>query len=390
MDGLEAISETAGAAAVEMAVAAIVERGGRVLPCTNCAAPMIGPFCAACGQPIETHRRSVFVLLHDFVKDIASFDSRILRTARALLFKPGELPLAFREGRTQPYVPAVRLYLFVSLIFFVILGVTHIAIVQFVPEARLEKLETIKGEPYLVTQGQRPQKIVTINGQRYLVTPGDDDPEDRSRAPAWLGDGKPHYSINVNHMIFFARQGAYHANVPDAAITDIESKIARETGGKRAVAKSPQIASFNATLRRTVEGLAKDPAALNGALTAWIPRALFFLLPAFALLLACFYWWQRKKFYFVDHLVFSLSYHTFAFAFLLIAAGLAQVMSGYVVATITALVLSVYLLIAMKRFYGQGWFWTSTKWFTIEFLYATSFIFPALITILVMAVLYGG
>jgi hypothetical protein len=390
MDGLDAISETAGAAAVEVAVAALVERGGRVHPCTNCAAPLIGPYCAACGQPIETHRRSVFHLLHDFVKDVASFDSRILRTARALLFKPGELPLAFREGRTQPYVPAVRLYLFMSLAFFLILGFTHIAIVQFVPEARLETLKTINGEPYLVTQGEKPEKIVTINGQRYLVRPGDDDPDDRSKVPTWIGDGKPHYSINVNHMIFFAREGAYHANVPDAAITDIEAKIARETGGNRAAAKSPKIASFNATLRRTVEGLAKDPAALNGALTAWIPRALFFLLPAFALLLAVFYWRQRKKFYFVDHLVFSLSFHTFAFAFLLIAAGLAQLLSGYAVATITAIVLSIYLLVAMKRFYGQNWFWTSTKWFTIEFFYATSFIFPALITILVMAVLYGG
>lgn len=390
MDGLDAISETAGAAAVEMAVAAIVERGGKVHPCTNCAAPLIGPYCAACGQPIETHRRSVFVLLHDFVKDVASFDSRILRTARALLFNPGELPLAFREGRTQPYVPAVRLYLFVSLAFFVILGVTHIAIVQFVPEARLETVKTINGETYLVTQGEKPEKVVTINGKRYLVTPGDDDPNDRDRAPSWLGDGKPHYAVNVNKAIFFAREGAYQANVPAAAIADLEARIDRETGGKRAAAKSAKVASFNATIRRTVEGLARDPAALNGALTAWIPRALFFLLPAFALLLACFYWRQRKKFYFVDHLVFSLSFHTFAFAFLLIAAGLAQVMSGYLVATITAVVLSVYLLVAMKRFYGQGLFWTSTKWFTIEFLYATSFIFPALITILVMAVIYGG
>ena len=390
MDGLEAISETAGAAAVEMAVAAIVERGGKVHPCTNCAAPLIGPYCAACGQPIETHRRSVFVLLHDFVKDVASFDSRILRTARALLFKPGELPLAFREGRTQPYVPAVRLYLFVSLAFFVVLGFTHIAIVQFVPEARLETVQTINGEQYLVTQGQKPEKVVTINGQRYLVTPGDDDPDDRSRVPAWFGDGKPHYQVNVNRTIFFAREGAYQSNVPPAAIADLEAKIDRETGGKRAAAKSVKVASFNATIRRTVEGLAKDPAALNGALTAWIPRALFFLLPAFALLLALFYWRQRKKFYFVDHLVFSLSFHTFAFAFLLIAAGLAQVMSGYLVAAVTAVVLSIYLLVAMKRFYGQNWFWTSAKWFTIEFFYATSFIFPALITILVMAVIYGG
>src|ERR1700679_875625 len=197
MDGLEAISETAGAAAVEMAVAAIVERGGKVLPCTNCAAPLIGPYCAAalvgpycaaCGQPIETHRRSVFVLLHDFVKDVASFDSRILRTARALLFKPGELALAFRKGRTQPYVPAVRLYLFMSLAFFVILGVTHIAIVQFVPEAHLEK-------------------VVFIKGQRYLITPGDTDPDDKTRAPKWLDLTKPHYAVSANNMIFFAREG---------------------------------------------------------------------------------------------------------------------------------------------------------------------------------------
>ena len=75
---------------------------------------------------------------------------------------------------------------------------------------------------------------------------------------------------------------------------------------------------------------------------------------------------------------------------LLVAAGLAQILSGTAVAIVVALALSLYLLLAMKRFYGQGWFWTSTKWLTIELVYATSFIFPALITILIMAVLYGG
>src|SRR5271170_3399451 len=217
MDGLDAISETAGAAAVEIAVAALVERGGKVSPCSNCAAPLIGPFCAACGQPIETHRRSVFVLLHDFVKDVASFDSRILRTVRALLFQPGELPLAFREGRTQRYVPAVRLYLFVSLAFFLILGFTRIAIVQFVPEARLEQVATIKG-------------------QRYLVTPGDTDPDDKTKLPKWLDDGKPHYAVSVNNMVFFAREGAYHSNISPEAIADLEGRIAHETG----TAKNPK------------------------------------------------------------------------------------------------------------------------------------------------------
>lgn len=365
MDGLDAISETAGAAAVEAAVAALVERGDRVHPCTNCAAPLIGPYCAACGQPIEMHRRSILHLLHDLLKDVASFDSRILRTVRALLFVPGELPLAFRQGRTQRYVPAVRLYLFVSLAFFLVLASARIAIVQFVPSARLEKVEV-------------------VNGQHYLVTPGDDDPDDRIKAPAWYDLTKPHYSISINNAIFFAREGAYHADVPAAALSNMESKIARD-----AADKNRSRAWLRTTIQRSVEDLAKNPAALNGALTAWIPRALFFLLPAFALLLAAFYWRPRGKFFYVDHLVFSLNFHAFGFALLLVAAGLAQVLPGAPVAIAAAMALSLYLLLAQKRFYGQNWFWTATKFLTIEFLYATCLLFPALITILVLSVVYG-
>ena len=125
MDELEAILETGGAAAVEIAASALAERGGTVGQCANCGHPIIGPYCAICGQPINTHRRSLGHLLHEFFKDIVSFDSRILRTARAITMQPGELPKAFREGRTQAYMPAVRLYLFVSLIFFLMLSIIH-------------------------------------------------------------------------------------------------------------------------------------------------------------------------------------------------------------------------------------------------------------------------
>jgi hypothetical protein len=103
--------------------------------CASCNAPLTGPFCAACGQPRETGHRSVAHLLKGLIEDIASFDSRILRTARALMLQPGELTRAFHEGRTQPYVPPVRLYLFVSLLFFLILSVTGLAPMQFAADA---------------------------------------------------------------------------------------------------------------------------------------------------------------------------------------------------------------------------------------------------------------
>src|SRR5215468_7137529 len=149
MNDLEAILETSGAAAVEIAASALAERGEKVHPCPNCGKPMIGPYCAVCGQERDTHRRSIWGLAKVLIEDIASFDSRILRTGWALVLRPGELASAFREGRTQRYLPALRLYLFVSLIFFVILGVSNIAIMQFLVIATPVKVTWVNGVPYV-------------------------------------------------------------------------------------------------------------------------------------------------------------------------------------------------------------------------------------------------
>ncbi len=363
MDDLEAALDTGGAAAAELAVAAMLESGQKVVPCPNCAAPLAGHYCAQCGQPADTHRRAVVHLLNDLIKDIASFDSRILRTIRALLLEPGELALAFRQGRTQRYVPPVRLYLFTSLIFFLTLAATHIAVVQFVP--------TVK-----------PEKIIVEGGKTYAVTA--DDP-DKLPVPAALNDGQAHYSVSFDTPVFFAREGSLHPQVPAGAIKDMQHRqqLAQQ---KAAYSRNARI---GAVVRRVSIGLLTDPAALNGALTAWIPRALFLLLPLFALLLAAFYWRQRGTFYFVDHLVFSLGFHSFGFALLLIAAVLGQVVPGGIVGWLTLAALAVYLLVAIRRFYGQNWFWSAAKFASVGGLYAVVCVFPAMIGILIASVMYG-
>ena len=159
---IEAILETGSVAAIELAASALAERGEHHGACANCTKPLIGPYCAVCGQPTKTRRRSVRLLVHDFIVDFVNMDSRILRTARALLLQPGELPAAFRKGQTQPYSPAIRLYLFVSLVFFVLLSATNIAIVQFEIKAT-------------------PQKVIWVNGNPFIANPAydkdDDDPD---------------------------------------------------------------------------------------------------------------------------------------------------------------------------------------------------------------------
>jgi hypothetical protein len=140
-------------------------------------------------------------------------------------------------------------------------------------------------------------------------------------------------------------------------------------------------------INRMLRTLAVNPTAINGPLTEWIPRVLFVLLPVFAVVLALFYWRQRNDYYFVDHLVFSLNMHSFAFAMILVAVILGRVITGGAAAEIALLAIAFYLFLAMKRFYRQGWVWTAVKFALVSFVYGAFFLAPALLGILLASLL---
>ncbi|HKD21432.1 MAG TPA: hypothetical protein VKB71_05440, partial [Rhizomicrobium sp.] len=284
---------------------------------------------------------------------------------------------------TQRYVPAVRLYLFVSLIFFLALALFGIAIMQLTLADTTQQYVTDKNhDVFLVKDGVRTRMSGLKSddqGRVYIAQLG--------KVKAVVANMKVNGDKSV--MIstvphFFTRIGALQSQRNSKALSEALGEL-----DKNRDAKPGFSLWLNEHVARMFKALAADPASINGPLTAWMPRALIILLPLFALLLALFYWRQRTKFYFVDHLVFSLNFHTFVFAFLLVAAGLAQILPGAVVAGFGSLVLGLYLLLAMKRFYGQGWFWTGAKFVTVAFFYITIFVLPALATIIVLSMLYG-
>lgn len=383
-DDLEAIAELGGAAAIEMVASALVDRGAHADKCPNCSAPVIGLYCAACGQPRNTHRRSVGRLLHEFISEIASFDSRILRTAYALVAKPGELSLAFREGRTQRYVPALRLYLFVSLIFFLVLSVSGIAILQLqlIDSIQTFKISRINGKVAITTNGiSELDTDFTVDKSGNVYVAGDNGK--RILLPEIQANGRPHHSLEpVIH--FFAPENAYRGKAP----ADAQGILARVQQRIDAEAKKDTTASWwSGRIFATLKALATDPAAINGPLTVWIPRILFVLLPLFALFLAAFYWRQRKEFFFVDHLVFSLNIHSLTFVVILLLVGLSRLLPGGAVGWIAVLCIGGYLLLAMKRFYRQNWLWTGAKFAAISILYPLLVLLPACIGIVVLALL---
>jgi hypothetical protein len=100
---------------------------GRTAPaspaCANCAAPVTGRFCAFCGQRQMSPVRSLWHFVQEAAEDLTHADSRIWQTLGALLFRPGELTREFLIGRRVRYLPPLRLYLVVSLLFFAVASV---------------------------------------------------------------------------------------------------------------------------------------------------------------------------------------------------------------------------------------------------------------------------
>ncbi|MBK7946182.1 MAG: DUF3667 domain-containing protein [Flavobacteriales bacterium] len=91
--------------------------------CPNCEHPMQADaaYCAACGQA-AVGDNTFKAFLHQFLGDYFTFDSKITRSLKPLLLKPGELTLEYMRGRRQRYIPPVRLFIFLSVLFFLVVG----------------------------------------------------------------------------------------------------------------------------------------------------------------------------------------------------------------------------------------------------------------------------
>jgi hypothetical protein len=88
--------------------------------CANCHTPLRGPFCFVCGQRNEPHVHSFWEFLREAAEGLTHADSRVWRTLWPLLFRPGFLTVQYRLGRRARYLPPFRLYLVLSVLFFLV------------------------------------------------------------------------------------------------------------------------------------------------------------------------------------------------------------------------------------------------------------------------------
>ncbi len=88
--------------------------------CLNCGEVLTGQHCSHCGQRATVRVLSLWGMLRDVLGDMTNFDSRLWRTLVPLAFRPGLLTQDFLRGRRASYTPPFRMYLILSVAFFLL------------------------------------------------------------------------------------------------------------------------------------------------------------------------------------------------------------------------------------------------------------------------------
>lgn len=80
--------------------------------CTNCGEAGAEKFCAHCGERQPGHHDlSVGHFAHDVAHELAHVDSKLVRTLRELITRPGFVTAEYFAGRKSRYIPPLRLFL---------------------------------------------------------------------------------------------------------------------------------------------------------------------------------------------------------------------------------------------------------------------------------------
>jgi hypothetical protein len=308
-----------------MAVCYDMQQISEGLPlCANCRRPVAGRFCANCGQEDRTYVTSVFDLAGELADAALSYDAKVYRTAGPLLVKPGFLTNEYVLGRRHGYVLPVRLYIFVSLIFFFVFfnlmsGVRLDLGDTFTPaaavggaltagqrteaEQALAEVEAQLGMPPGTLSGTLPPAAVigeTVPADTEAAPGAAETPEgaERLEPPGALAEG-------IAPPAPEAPQRLEPAERPPAGDGERRSVEILGLGDS----------ALEAHLERSAQAVADNPRAFLQAALRQIPTTMFVFLPIIALVLKTLYLGSRR--YYVEHLIFVLHVHSAVFVLLL-------------------------------------------------------------------------
>jgi hypothetical protein len=329
--------------------------------CLNCGTVLQGPYCYYCGQPDRNFMRFFPSLLRDLMEDFLDFDSRFMRTMKPLLFRPGRLTRDFLDGRRFRYTPPLRLYIFASVVFFLMAAALSSNAVRIEPGLDNGESEVnIRLSPPVILIGEAPvEDAVPADAEEHgdALQNGDEASESTDETDEPID----YDSIQFNDEPWDKETNPVVVpGSPDFLNEWVNNEIEQ----------SPQKA-------REIE---KNPRLIVDKIFDVLPVTMFILLPVAALLFK--FWYLFAKRYYIEHLIFSLHNHSYIFVSMIISLLLGVLEDACVTlewqiaanvfewgAILILAWIPFYFLFALKRVYQQGWFMTILKYGVIGLSY---------------------
>jgi len=318
--------------------------------CENCAAPLQGVFCHACGQSVHNPVRHMGHAVEEFFEAFWHLDGRVFRTLRDLMF-PGRVAVNYLAGHRARYIAPLRLFVVLSVLtFFIGAALVHVD-----------------------DRAAGADRLVELD-----AAPADNDAAAAADTAGKRERGPRRLQLNV-----LGHSGEWHpvdnpfvvAWWPGFANDWLNYKLGNLEKNIQSVDQS--------SADKWVQGM-----------MAAAPSALFLLVPVFAFLLKIAYLFTGRLY--LEHLVVALYSHAFLLIMLTLAfvlsaignwasSGALGIASGLCFAAVL-LWMPVYLLLMQKRAYGQAWWLTAVKYVVVGNIYfmlllaATLLVFLARLT----------
>ena len=334
--------------------------------CLNCGAEVPEKYCSRCGQPNTEPKESFWHLVGHFFADITHYDSQLFRTLRYLIMRPGFLTKEYMAGHRARYLNPVRLYVFISAVFF---------LVMFALSKKEDKKE---GGTEAVTEYRQRLANSLHRAADSMGTTGNDSLFRLAYREIAAKVGEP--VDTTKDWSFFAAFGGAAVTIriredkyDNVRQYDSAQRLLPDTSKEKD--KGPGRWFLRKTVQLKEENGGKGNLVMERDFQHDIPRIMFVLLPLVALFSYLFY--DRKKYFYVQHAIFSIHFHSFVFIFFLVIALLTEYISfgqtgGFVMFVITLLCIYLYLTLALRGAFGQSFGLSMLKAFGISLLYIIS------------------
>lgn len=326
--------------------------------CPNCGATRPNAFCAYCGQNSRDYNASLWSILKGAIAEMFELDGRVIRSIKSIVLHPGQLSLAFAENRRADFVNPFRLFMFTTIIWFFLFGISFPT-----PDERpLRENSRLASDESEDTEPRLPERVrLSVNI----------DEDDRGQSEAEVAAG---LEILRAHL-----EGDRARKLDDLLALNENT---RRLGPIRGIARLlnaelglPQW--MQRILANVIVDAVHSPQLLLNELIDNLPLIMVVLLPWYAILLMVFFGRTGKRF--IHHLVFAIHVHSFSFIVLTImlltpSSVHPQDQSVWdqaweIFDRLVFLGLMIHIYFAFRHFYEQGHLRTLLKGFSLGFFY---------------------